>query len=163
VRKVLITAREFERRFDGCLAEHGLNLTRAEVLSSIGRHGESGCSQTALAAQLKLSESNICTLVERMQTDGWLFRLRSGVDRRRSVIVLSPRGLDALAQIERIRQRRAAAWLRGLTARELNSLNQLLDRLLQSLHPSELEQEGNDAQPPAAPASRPGRTFRRAS
>jgi DNA-binding MarR family transcriptional regulator len=133
VRRIQLSAREFERRFDAWLAEHGLNLTRAEVLACLAAHGEAGCSQTDLAAALRLSESNVCTLIERMRGDGWLFRLRSDVDRRRSVVVLSPHGMKTIAQIEELRRRRARHWLRGLPSDSLEQLNQLLDQLLLEL------------------------------
>lgn len=133
VRRILTSARELERRFDECLAAHGLNLTRADVLTTIAGYGEAGCSQTDLASALQLSESNICTLVERMQTDGWLFRLRSQVDRRRCVVVLSPQGLATFDEIEQLRRARTTTWLRDLSPGELTELNALLDRFLMVL------------------------------
>jgi DNA-binding MarR family transcriptional regulator len=150
-----MSAREFERRFDAWLAEHGLNLTRAEVLACLAAFGEAGCSQTDLAAALQLSESNVCTLIERMRTDGWLFRLRSDVDRRRSVVVLSPQGMKTITQIEDLRRRRARHWLRGLPTGALDQLNLLLDQLLQ-----ELKREIDADQPQPAAHQEP---MRRAS
>jgi len=133
IRRILSSARELERRFDDCLASHGLNLTRADVLATVAQHGEAGCSQSDLASALQLSESNICTLVERMRSDGWLFRLRSEVDRRRCVVVLAPRAIATLEQVDKVRRARAADWMRNLTPGELIELNSLLDRFLLAL------------------------------
>jgi len=133
VTRLLIGARELERRFDACLASHHLNVTRADVLGCVALHGERGCAQIDLAESLRLSESNICTLVERMRADGWLERLRSGVDRRRSVIVLTPQARTSLEHLQTLRQNRAAQWLRSLTPTEIQQFNDLLDRLLASL------------------------------
>ncbi|MBX3442403.1 MAG: MarR family transcriptional regulator [Planctomyces sp.] len=136
VRRLLSGARELERRLDHGFADNGLNLTRADVLDCVHAHGEQGCAQTDLAASLRLSESNICTLIERMRSDGWLFRMRSATDRRRSVVVLSPRGAEVASQLHQLRASNAERWLAGLTGGELHDLNQLLDRLLSVLRVS---------------------------
>lgn len=132
-RRLFAASQELERSFDDGLASLGLNLTRAEVLAFVARHGSDGCSQTDLAVALRLSESNICTLIERMRVDGWLVRLRSSVDRRKSVVILSPRGSDVIEQLIAVRRQRAAVALRGLGAMQLESLNQLLDAVLESM------------------------------
>ena len=149
-RRLFAAAQELERTLDDGFSGLGLNLTRADVLAFVARHGGEGCSQTDLAVALRLSESNICTLIERMRVDGWLVRLRSSVDRRKSVVILSPRGIDVIDQLIESRRHRAAAALRGLDAGQLESLNQLLDAVLQSM-----------SQPAAAEA--PALSMRRAS
>jgi DNA-binding MarR family transcriptional regulator len=156
-RQILSSARELERRFDSWLSKHKLNLTRADVLACLAAHGESGCSQTDLASSLQLSESNVCTLIERMRTDGWLFRLRSDVDRRRSVIVVSPQGMQALGQIDQMR-RHVRQWLGELSVSEVDQLNTLLDRLLQALRCDSERDAASDS-----PASIPLEPLRRAS
>ena len=133
IHRLLAAAQGLERRFDDCFAGMGLNLTRAEVLAFVARHGSDGCSQTDLAAALRLSESNICTLIERMRSDGWLMRMRSHVDRRKSIIMLSPRGADVIEQLLDSRRRQAASLLHGLEVNQLETLNRLLDAILESL------------------------------
>lgn len=133
IQRLLAAAQGLERRFDDCFAPLGLNLTRAEVLAFVARHGSDGCSQTDLAASLRLSESNICTLIERMRVDGWLLRMRSSVDRRKSIVVLSPRGLDVMDQLLDSRRRQAANLLGVLEISQLQTLNQLLDAVLEAL------------------------------
>lgn len=133
IQRLLAAAQGLERRFDDCFAQLGLNLTRAEVLAFVARHGSDGCSQTDLASALRLSESNICTLIERMRVDGWLLRMRSNIDRRKSIVVLSPRGLDVMDQLGESRRRQAATLLGTLDAGQLGTLNELLDAILESL------------------------------
>jgi DNA-binding MarR family transcriptional regulator len=133
IQRLLAAAQGLERRFDDCFASLGLNLTRAEVLAFVARHGSDGCSQTDLAASLRLSESNICTLIERMRVDGWLLRMRSSVDRRKSIVVLSPRGIDVMDQLLESRRRQAASLLGSLDVGQLRILNELLDAVLESL------------------------------
>jgi len=133
VQRLLAAAQGLERRFDDCFAPLGLNMTRAEVLAFVARHGTDGCSQTDLATALRLSESNICTLIERMRADGWLLRMRSSVDRRKSIVVLSPRGSDVIDQLLDCRRRHAARLLGVLDLGQIETLNHLLDSLLESL------------------------------
>jgi DNA-binding MarR family transcriptional regulator len=133
VQRLLAAAQGLERRFDDCFAPLGLNLTRAEVLAFVARHGSDGCSQTDLAAALRLSESNICTLIERMRVDGWLLRMRSSVDRRKSIVVLSPRGLDVMDRLLESRRQQSQKLLGTLEIGQLQTLNQLLDAVLESL------------------------------
>jgi len=133
IRRLLATAQGLERRFDDCFSSLGLNLTRAEVLAFVARHGSEGCAQTDLATALRLSESNICTLIERMRSDGWLLRMRSSVDRRKSIVVLSPRGLDVMDKLLESRRRHAADLLGALEIDQLETLNRLLDAVLDSL------------------------------
>jgi DNA-binding MarR family transcriptional regulator len=133
VQRLLAAAQSLEKRFDDCLSPLGLNLTRAEVLAFVARHGSDGCSQTDLATALRLSESNICTLIERMRTDGWLLRMRSSIDRRKSIVVLSPRGLDVMEQLLTLRRQQAALLMCHLETGQLQALNGLLDAILLSL------------------------------
>jgi len=133
VQRLLAAAHGLERRFDDCFSSLGLNLTRAEVLAFVGRHGSEGCSQTDLATALRLSESNICTLIERMRVDGWLLRMRSNVDRRKSIVVLSPRGVDVMDQLLEARRQQATQLLGALDLSQLRTLNQLLDAVLESV------------------------------
>ncbi|QDT56863.1 transcriptional repressor MprA [Caulifigura coniformis] len=133
VQRLLSAAHGLERRFDDCFSPLGLNLTRAEVLAYVARHGSDGCAQTDLAAALRLSESNICTLIERMRADGWLLRMRSNVDRRKSIVMLSPRGLDVMDELLESRRRQAAELLGALETGQLETLNRLLDAVLDSL------------------------------
>jgi DNA-binding MarR family transcriptional regulator len=133
IQRLLAAAQGLERRFDDCFAPLGLNLTRAEVLAFVARHGSDGCSQTDLAAALRLSESNICTLIERMRVDGWLLRMRSSVDRRKSIVVLSPRGLDVMDQLLESRRQQSQKLLGTLEIGQLQTLNHLLDAVLESL------------------------------
>ena len=143
VQRLLAAAQGLERKLDDGFSGLGLNLTRAEVLAFVARHGSDGCSQTDLATALRLSESNICTLIERMRSDGWLLRMRSSVDRRKSIVVLSPRGIDVIDQLLETRREQAARALGALDLAQLETLNQLLDAVLASvidLKPSSHEQ-----------------------
>lgn len=89
--------RHLAQRYD----QGGLTESRAavlEALSSAAPH----CTQAELAAQLGLSESNLCALIERMRQDGLLDRERSLIDRRKTLLKVTPVGQDRCAAIQRI-------------------------------------------------------------
>ncbi|RLS56703.1 MAG: MarR family transcriptional regulator [Planctomycetota bacterium] len=115
-------------RLEDAYAPFQINEPRAAVLETISIAGPEGCSQTELAEALGASESNVSTLIERMRRDGLLFRMRSRLDRRCSVLLLSDEGRDKLAQIDALRQQRMADALKGLTIEEQSQLHLLLDR-----------------------------------
>lgn len=103
-----------------CTAESGLNEARYRVLAVLHASPAEESSQAELAASLLQSESNLSTLLERMSGDGLIVRRRCEKDRRRSLIRLAPTGVHALSRARRLRA-------------------QAIDRLLESLSPSDIE------------------------
>jgi DNA-binding MarR family transcriptional regulator len=59
--------------------------------------------------------------------------MRSSIDRRKSIVVLSPRGIDVIDQLLHSRREQAARALGGLDVAQLETLNRLLDAVLASL------------------------------
>jgi DNA-binding MarR family transcriptional regulator len=82
------------------LAQFGLNDVRFAAMRTLAASTVTECSQSELAERLGQSESNICTLVDRMQRDGLLSRERSSSDRRKSVLKLTAEGIDLLSKAE---------------------------------------------------------------
>ena len=117
----------------GPTATAGLNESRYNVLDALRRISEGPCTQTALAARLLQSESNLSTLLERMRHDGLITRVRSETDRRKSSIGLTPAGCDALARADRARRRETATVMKVLGDSQLAALCATLGLLLQRL------------------------------
>jgi DNA-binding MarR family transcriptional regulator len=119
-----------------CTADAGLNEARYRVLDALERRTGGECSQAELALQLLQSESNLSTLLERMSGDGLISRTRSQTDRRRSLIRMTPPGLEALAQANRSRAATVARLLRFLSPSEGAQLVEGLQRLVGDLESS---------------------------
>lgn len=79
---------------DPATQEAGLNEARYSVLRELRFRQSEGCSQSELARGLYLSESNLSTLLDRMVRDGLLMRERSRLDRRKSIIRITPCGAE---------------------------------------------------------------------
>jgi DNA-binding MarR family transcriptional regulator len=120
-------------RWNVWLAEYGLNDGRYAVLKTLANAPAVGYSQAELAEQLGQSESNISTLIERMQRDGLVSRSRSDADRRKRILLISPAGLSNLSQVELKQPDWAARELRGMSIADRSLLNTLLQQLANSL------------------------------
>jgi DNA-binding MarR family transcriptional regulator len=111
-------------------ASAGLNESRYNVLDALRRTPAGTSTQSELAAKLLQSESNLSTLLDRMQHDGLISRVRSETDRRKTLIRLAATGSDALMQADHERNRAAAKILRTLDGHRTLALCESLEQLL---------------------------------
>jgi DNA-binding MarR family transcriptional regulator len=116
-------------RFNEWLAHFELNDGRYAVLTALASAEDSGCSQAELADRLGQSESNISTLIERMQRHGLVDRLRSEADRRKRVLLITVMGRSALANVDAERNTWSARMFSGIPAGDLQTLAVLLRKL----------------------------------
>ena len=107
--------RLLEELLGQCYGHAGIGTTRVDVLELLAGEFEC-CSQTLVARQLGLSESTVCTLIDRMQVDGLLARQRSVTDRRRSVLAVSDLGQRLLHEATSRRDQRLRHAFQGWTA-----------------------------------------------
>lgn len=158
-----LTGRLHSRLAEPCESQ-GVSASRFAVLRAIADVNDQGCSQTQLADQLGLSESNVCSLVERMRVNGLLFRFRSKTDRRRSVLMLTDEGRQLADAIALTWDATAVDLLSVLDAEQQTQLARLVQRL--SDHLDALDQqvdEGVATMHPAAVDHPSTQTARRAS
>lgn len=120
-------------RLNDWLGHFELNDGRHSVLAVLARADQEGCSQAELAEQLGQSESNISTLIERMQRDGLVNRLRSNADRRKRILLITPEGLSTLQSVDASRSAWAGRLLNGISADDRPRLHSLLQQLGTSL------------------------------
>lgn len=110
-------------------AASGLVEPRRRLLAALSRRGDQGCSQTELAAVLGLPESSLCTLVDRMQAEGLLYRFRSKLDRRKSLLMLTHPGRERLQAVQDRLEALIQSWLEDVSDEELERLGAWLDGL----------------------------------
>lgn len=119
------------------LADHfqsfGLNEIRYTVMKMVHDSAPHGCSQTDLADALNQSESSISTLVERMRTDNLIYRLRSKLDRRKRVLILTERGQSILSQIETCHSERLEEMMKNFGPEQRRQLSGMLNQLMQHI------------------------------
>jgi DNA-binding MarR family transcriptional regulator len=119
------------------LAEHfqefGLNEIRYSVMRIVASRSPHGCSQTDLAESIHQSESSVSTLVERMRSDNLVYRLRSKLDRRKRVLILTERGQAVLQHIQRCHAERLERMLSRFEQHERRDLSRLLQQFIDHL------------------------------
>ncbi len=89
-----------------------------------------------------------------MRTAGLLFRFRSKVDRRCSVLMLTERGRELVSMLQVERNDEAEKLLRVLTTARQRELHHLLLSLSRHLEEESIGRHLTDNQPVAEPASR---------
>lgn len=97
-------SRVIRRQLAERYASAGLSENRVAVLMALASP-VSGFTQSGLAQELGLSESNLCDLIERMRLEGLLERMRSPLDRRKSVLTLTETGQDRCRSIRELHGR----------------------------------------------------------
>ena len=120
-------------RFNEWLAEFDLNDGRYTVLQTLAMAGNNGFSQAELADRLGQSESNVSTLIERMQRDGLVDRSRSEADRRKRVLLISSRGRSTLDGVDERRSQWTEHLFTGMSVADSSQLMTLLNQLGQVL------------------------------
>ena len=123
-------------RLNDWLGRFELNDGRHAVLAALDGADEDGCSQADLAEKLCQSESNVSTLIERMQRDGLVSRSRSESDRRKRVLQMTSAGRSAFASVDANRSDWARRLFKGMETDDRLMLLTLLQRLGASLEPS---------------------------
>ncbi len=126
-------SRLLRNRAADSIASVGINHVRQAVLRAVGESEPDGCTQAELAERLRQSDSNICTLVERMRSDGMLYRRRSKTDRRKRILGLTDNGRTLLANAEQCCQQVSAQLSRTLTSPQHSTLVELLRLLIDAL------------------------------
>ncbi|MCH7636905.1 MAG: winged helix-turn-helix transcriptional regulator, partial [Proteobacteria bacterium] len=114
-------------------SEFGLTDVRFAVMQIIRDSAPDGCSQSRLAEELDQSESSISTLVERMRSSQLLYRLRSKLDRRKRVLMLTERSRNLLEDTEKCHDERMASLLSCFSAEQLEQFSSLLQQIQKRL------------------------------
>ncbi len=134
---------------------HGLNASGYQLLGTVASRGETGCSQTEIAAALQLAESSVCSLVDRLQQDGLMHRFRSRHDRRRSLLLLTPEGKARWLETSQAAEAALVRWMAETTDDELEQISRWLDALSVGVETAEPPAMAEDRAPRAsAPMSR---------
>ena len=129
VAEILKVAHRLRSTLSTHFSEFGLTDVRFAVMQIIRDSAPDGCSQSKLAEELDQSESSISTLVERMRSSQLLYRLRSKLDRRKRVLMLTERSRYLLEDTERCHDERMASLLSCFSDEQLEQFSTLLQQL----------------------------------
>lgn len=131
--RLLRVAAHVRARLGEFLEQYALTEVRYSVLATLKVAAQAGLSQAELAERLMQSESNISTLIERMQQEGFVDRLKSDADRRKRVLLLSPSGERLLDRVDVAKRGWAIRLMRRVPADDRSTLGLLMRQLSENL------------------------------
>ncbi|HWF73840.1 MAG TPA: MarR family transcriptional regulator [Solirubrobacteraceae bacterium] len=121
-------ARRGQRLVGDSLEEEGARRQHFAVLTSLSEQG--AASQAALGRRLWIDRSDLHTILNELEGDGLLARIRDQGDRRRNLVELTPAGRAALSRLDRRVDAAQSALLAPLSARDRRELRRLLELLV---------------------------------
>lgn len=116
---------------------NGLYGGQPPLLEYVEKHP--GCTQAELADFLKVSPPCIATSVKRMQKAGLITKKEDSQDMRRSHLYLTPLGEQKSAQCRKDANAIDLQLFGGFTPEEMQSFDNMLDRMLSNLSVGEYE------------------------
>jgi DNA-binding MarR family transcriptional regulator len=110
------------------LAEAGVRKHHFTVLVALDEQGAT--SQAALGRRLWIDRSDLHAVLNDLERDGLVARVRDEQDRRRNLVGLTPAGADALKRLDARVEAAQDALLEPLSAEERRELRRVLTRLV---------------------------------
>lgn len=121
------TARQLRRTFDGGFAGLGLNLSQATALAMLVEEGST--TQSDLARRLDMGRAAAGSLIDHLESSGFVRRSPDPADRRVWLIEPTPEGTRASAEITAIDERLRSQLRNGISRRERQELASVLNRM----------------------------------
>lgn len=128
---ICMTAHSYQRAVNQELAPEGITYRQCQVLAWLAFEGE--LSQADLAERMNIEPPTLVGVLDRMERDGLLSRVSSEQDRRRKIVRAEPKADPVWKKVVACANRVRSRASQGLTAKELKTLHQLLDRVQQNL------------------------------
>jgi MarR family transcriptional regulator for hemolysin len=124
---ICTAAHHFERSMNQELVPEQITYRQCQVLACLALEGS--MSQVALAERMKIEPPTLVRVLDRMERDGLIARDDCPGDRRRKMIRALPKARPVWKRIIACAERVRAKATHGLTAQQLKTLKQLLERV----------------------------------
>jgi DNA-binding MarR family transcriptional regulator len=121
-------ARQAQRLVSEALAQEGARRQHFTVLTSLAEQGPA--SQAALGRRLWIDRSDLHAILNELERDGLVRRIRDEQDRRRNVVALTPPGTAVLKRLDKRVDAAQNALLEPLSAADRRELRRLLQQLV---------------------------------
>jgi MarR family transcriptional regulator, lower aerobic nicotinate degradation pathway regulator len=112
------------------LAQEGARRQHFTVLTSLSEQG--AASQAALGRRLSIDRSDLHAILNELEREGLVARVRDEQDRRRNLVTLTRAGKAALIRLDKRVDAAQKALLEPLSASDRRELRRLLERLVDS-------------------------------
>ena len=129
--------RRYLYRAKGGPGEEGFEHGQSRLMRLLEREG--GLSQKELAEKMRIRPASLSELLKKLESKGYVLRLRNEKDKRVYNYWLSDRGKEVAAQIEESKRTYGRAVFDGLENEEAETLYMLLKKITLSLEQSVYE------------------------
>ena len=122
-----VLGEEFQRQIRGVLAQHHLKPRQLRILDLLGDRGPIG--QRELAELMGIDHSVLVNLLNPLEDERLIKRVRDATDRRRHMVSIASAGERRLAQADKAFCEAEDAFFAALTAKQREQLHGLLSSL----------------------------------
>lgn len=126
-----MTARAWEQAVNDEMSSHGITFRQFQVLAWLAFEGE--LSQNQLAERLKVEAPTMVGLLDRMERQGWISRQPDAGDRRRKIVMPTPKVKPVWERMTACARRVRARANEGLSAEELAIVKKALAKIQANL------------------------------
>jgi DNA-binding MarR family transcriptional regulator len=111
--------------------------TQWRTVASLGTHERMAISQlrvygpmpmSELASRISLSRAAVTSLIDRLESDGWVRRQPDEHDRRRTVLRLMPRAAEMFEEVSEDYRDELVEWARSMSDDEFRTVTSFLGR-----------------------------------
>ena len=112
-----------------------LGVTRSQwwVLANLSRHNGGGMMQTELSKVMDVGKVTLGGLIDRLEASGYVERQPEPGDRRAKRVVMTPKGIKLLWQIQKVGKVVNAQIMTGISATDILRAENLLHKMKQQL------------------------------
>jgi MarR family transcriptional regulator for hemolysin len=112
-----------------------LGVTRSQwwVLANLSRHNGGGMMQTELSKVMDVGKVTLGGLIDRLEASGYVERQPEPGDRRAKRVVMTPKGIKLLGQIQKVGKVVNAQIMTGISATDILRAENLLHKMKQQL------------------------------
>ena len=130
--KLMRVSDAFNSRFQALFRPHGLSAPQYNVLRILRGAGADGLRCAEISERMITRVPDITRLLDRLVEKGLVDRRRSDTDRRSVISLVTPAGLALLEAVDDPLQTQIRENFRGLDAAEIDRLDALLTKMLDS-------------------------------
>lgn len=116
----------------------GLSPGQPKVLECLTQLGE--CNQKAIATYCEIEQATVGSILSRMERDGLICRKQRDGNRRSLYVSLTERGRERAQAMQKIFEEADAKAVQQLTQEQQQALEEMLQKIYQSVAPQEGEQ-----------------------
>lgn len=115
------------------LRQYGLTPPQYSVLRSLGHSDAGMLTMSQIGKQLFVTYANITTVVDNLEKEDYVRRIRDSVDRRCVKVKLTPKGSNLFWKIRSVHVKRVEKLMKVLNENELENLLAYTEKLRKSI------------------------------